>query len=471
MQEFNDIWQLVLTELGKENASTVVKLWFSEIKLIGLTADKAYLYIPTEFKRPMVKNNFSTAISQALAAVIGYEVGLVFPDNENDVPELGNQAPQPAEAPVAEESDEPSFYSTVSLDEEDKEISEVVNVKNEAFNAHSTGYTFDNFIVGASNRFAHAACISVAKNPAQSYNPLFIYGPSGLGKTHLLYAIINEIHKNQPDSNIIYVKGEDFTNQMIESISKNKTAEFRQKFRRADVLLIDDIHFIAGKESTQEEFFHTFNDLHDHNKQIILTSDRPAKDIQHLEDRLRSRFEWGLSADIQPPDFELRIAIMRQKADLLGLPFPGDVLEFLADRLTNNVRQLEGAIKRIIAYSRLNNEAVTVAMVNNCIADLLSNNGMAKLTPQKIVSKVAEKYGISENDIYSNKRTANIAQTRHICIYLIRKLLDISYPNMGKIFKRDHSSIMSSYKTIDNLIKCDSSLEIEINDLIKDLNG
>ena len=479
MQEFVEIWSLVLNELGKGNAETVVNLWFKEISLLGLTETEAYLWVPNNFKRRTVKSNFSRQISSALAAVIGYEVELVFTESESDVPTLdtvsaAEQTPseEPAEntKPVSEA--EPSFFSTVSgFDEVKEEEKEPDGVKNEAFSAHSTGYTFDNFIVGSSNRFAHAACISVAKNPAQSYNPLFIYGPSGLGKTHLLYAIINEIHKNIPESNIIYVKGEEFTNQMIESISKGKTAEFRQKFRKADVLLIDDIHFIAGKEATQEEFFHTFNDLYENKKQIILTSDRPAKDIQHLEDRLRTRFDWGLAADIQPPDFELRIAIMRQKAEMLGLPFPSDVLEFLADRLTNNVRQLEGAIKRIIAYSRLNGEAVTVSLVNTCISDLLSSSGAAQITPKKIISYVAEKYGVAENDIYSSKRTSNIAKARHICIYIMRKMLDASYPAMGKLLNRDHTSILSSYKTIEKEIKNDSFFEIEINELIKELNS
>ena len=338
--------------------------------------------------------------------------------------------------------------------------------------SHSSFYTFDNFIVGSSNRFAHAACTAVAKEPAHSYNPLFIYGPSGLGKTHLLYAITNEIHKNFPTHNIIYVKGEEFTNEMIESIiRKNNPGQFREKYRKADVLLIDDIHFIAGKEGTQEEFFHTFNDLYEHGKQIILTSDRPAKDIEKLEERLRTRFEWGLTADIQPPDFELRMAIMQNKAQSLGKTFPNDVLSFLAENLTNNIRQIEGAIKKIIAYSMLNGKEITVSLVTSCISDLLSPTGKVTVTPEMIIKKVSEKYGVEIKDIYSEKRASNISQTRHICIYIIKKVLDLSYPAIGKLLSRDHATIMSSYKRIDKEIKNNSSFEIEINELIKEITS
>ena len=335
--------------------------------------------------------------------------------------------------------------------------------------SHASEYTFDNFIVGSSNKFAYAACTAVAQRPAHSYNPLFIYGPSGLGKTHLLYAITNEVKKNNPDYIIIYVKGEEFTNQMIESISRGTTMKFREKYRKANVLLIDDVHFIAGKESTQEEFFHTFNDLYEHKKQIILTSDRPVKDIQKLEERLRTRFEWGLTADIQPPDFELRVAIMKKKAEDMGSVFPSDVLEFLAEKLTNNIRQMEGAIKKIIAYSFLSGEEISVPLATSCISDLLSAGGTVKVTPEKIVAKVAAKYGVDPGDIYSKKKANDISRARHISIYLLRKISDLSYPNIGRLLNRDHSTVMSSYKIMEQEIKIDSSFELEINDLIKEI--
>ena len=483
MQEYEEIWNLALEELGKINSKTVMSLWFKDIKLINLTDSHAVFYVPSDWKRGMIEKNFSASISKTLESVLGYRVDIVFSgngdmsDSETTEPDSLAVAPvknseeqkQVKEIPITDLSDtadeeqrdsgEPSFFSTAE------------KVAKKQSTSPSTEHTFENFIVGESNKFAHAACISVSRDPAHSYNPLFIYGPSGLGKTHLLYAIINEIHRTRPEFNIIYVKGDEFTNQMIESISKGKTAEFREKFRKADVLLIDDIHFIAGRESTQEEFFHTFNDLHEHKKQIILTSDRPARDIQKLEERLRTRFEWGLSADIQPPNFELRVAIMRKKAETLGVPFSLEVLNFLAEKLTNNVRQMEGAIKKIIAYSQLTNEEIDITLVTNCISDLLTNNGEIKITPEKIISKVAEKYGIHENDIYSQKRTSNIAQVRHICIYLMKKLLDASYLSMGRLLKRDHATIMHSYDRIEQEIKNNSTFEIEINELIKEFHS
>ncbi len=550
MQEFEEIWDFVLSELKNLYSETVIKVWLRDSKIEAVTDSSAVIYIQSAFKKEIVKKNYSAAISEALEKIFGYKIDVFFrsegePDPLSEQNSLTSEAPgtdhtagaadnsaasattgatggtawganngaatggaawganngaawgeRPAAngtatagasgsgsvhndtAPLTAEnesvsagpSDEKLFSAGIEEDNE-PDFYTVGDNQSTASVIDSNEYTFDNFIVGSSNKFAHAACVSVAQNPAHSYNPLFIYGPSGLGKTHLLYAITHEIHKNHPDYNIIYVKGEEFTNQMIESISKNLTSEFRERYRKADVLLIDDIHFIAGKDSTQEEFFHTFNDLYEHKKQIILTSDRPAKDIQKLEERLRTRFEWGLSADIQPPDFELRVAIMRKKAEALGKPFSSEVLNFLAEKLTNNIRQMEGAIKKIIAYSCLNSEEVTISLVTSCISDLLTDNGNLKITAQKIISTVAEKYNVSENDIYSNKRTSNIAKARHICIYLIKKLMDLSYPAIGRILKRDHTTMLHSYETIANEIKINSVFEIEINEMIKEFRN
>ena len=422
----------------------------------------------------MLEKKHSETVKEALEAVIGYKVALYFTSDENSKqPETEQKADSPA--PEAPASDEPETYKpaasaaadTVLSEKDEEEHRPVAPPLGDV--SHASEYTFDNFIVGSSNKFAYAACTAVAQRPAHSYNPLFIYGPSGLGKTHLLYAITNEVKKNNPDYIIIYVKGEEFTNQMIESISHGTTVKFREKYRKANVLLIDDVHFIAGKESTQEEFFHTFNDLYEHKKQIILTSDRPVKDIQKLEERLRTRFEWGLTADIQPPDFELRIAIMKKKAEAMGSPFPNDVLEFLAEKLTQNIRQMEGAIKKIIAYSFLSGESISVPLATSCISDLLTAGGTVKVTPEKIVAKVAAKYGVDPDDIYSKKKANDISRARHICIYLLRKISDLSYPNIGKLLNRDHSTVMSSYKIMEQEIKLDSSFEIEINDLIKEI--
>ena len=477
MQEFDEIWLLALEFLKTKYSDTVMSLWFKDIKLSQVTDTKAVIFVPSTFKRGILEKNHASAISDALTEVLGYEVELIFTsDSALTVDETAHEPSEPASAPVSEPEAELTEKAEVpdtvtAIPPEPSYYTPGKTAQSVNYAQHTTEYTFDNFIVGSSNKFAHAACLSVATTPVHSYNPLFIYGPSGLGKTHLLYAIINEIHKNNPDFNIIYVKGDEFTNQMIESIGKGLTAEFRERLRKADVLLIDDIHFIAGKEGTQEEFFHTFNDLYEHRKQIILTSDRPARDIQHLEERLRTRFEWGLSADIQPPDFELRVAIMRKKAEAMGKSFPLDVLNYLAEKLTNNIRQMEGAIKKIIAFSHLNGEEVTIALVNNCISDLLSNNGAIKITPENIVTKVAEKYEVSVADIYSAKRQSNSAKARHICIYLMRKLLNMSYPAMGVAIKREYTTVMHSYNTIEKDLKNDSSLEIEINELIKEFRS
>ncbi len=565
MQEFEEIWEYVLSELKNIYSETVIKVWLRDSKIEDITDSAAVIYIQSAFKKEIVRKNYSKSIAEALEKIFGYKMDVVFrsegempfsgtmqnntgsqgyTNGGNGVPagsqgyaNGGNGAPTGSQGyanggngvpagsqgyangengaptgsqgyangvptgsqgysnifsntdvnsgnfdfsnsdvtkstPVNVTENNSEKLSAIGLDDESEpDFYSVGENQSSSPVIDSNEYTFDNFIVGSSNKFAHAACVSVAQNPAHSYNPLFIYGPSGLGKTHLLYAITHEIHKNNPDYNIIYVKGEEFTNQMIESISKNLTSEFRERYRKADVLLIDDIHFIAGKDSTQEEFFHTFNDLYEHKKQIILTSDRPAKDIQKLEERLRTRFEWGLSADIQPPDFELRVAIMRKKAEALGKPFSNEVLSFLAEKLTNNIRQMEGAIKKIIAYSCLNSEDVTISLVTSCISDLLTDNGNLKITPQKIITTVAEKYNVSENDIYSNKRTSNIAKARHICIYLIKKLLDLSYPAIGRILKRDHTTMLHSYETIANEIKINSVFEIEINEMIKEFRS
>lgn len=482
MQEFDEIWDAAIEELRKTTSETVINLWFRVLKLTDLTDTRAVFYTERPFKKNWIEKNFSQTIAQTLEAVLGYPVEPVFTCEEAEgasppavKDEISEDRPIEATAENSASSEpesvpeaEPKFIVT------DGETP--VDIPSE--------YTFDNFIVGTSNNFAHAVCLSVAKLPApaaankdssiaiRESNPLFIYGPSGLGKTHLMFAMINEMKKNYPDYKVIYVKGDEFTNQMVDSIVENHTVQFREKFRKADVLLIDDIHFIAGRDSTQEEFFNTFNDLHQHNKQIILTSDKPPKDISRLEERLRTRFEWGMIADIQPPDFELRVAIMAKKAEKLGMPLSVEVLNYLAEKLTNNVRQMEGALKRIIMYSVLNNETVTIPMVNACISDLFVDNGAVHITPEKIVTKVCEKYRVEEREVRGNSRVANIAKARHLCVYLMVKLLSMSYSEIGRFFKKkDHTSALNSFKWIDNEIKNNAVFEIEVNDIIKELQS
>ena len=470
MHSYADIWKCVLDGLAEVMTQTQIDLWFREMEIIALNDTDAHLVIRSDFKRDIIEKKYASLIANQLSQVLGFEVYVHFHSSEKgdvDPAMLDDGLPAPgAPAPDAP-ADTPAAPTVPDASEKDKSSEMLTDVRNTAF--YKTDYTFDNFIVGNSNRFAHAASQAVAESPDCGYNPLFIHGASGLGKTHLLFAIINYVAAARPDSNIIYVKGEDFTNQMIESIRRETTQKFRDKYRRADLLLIDDIQFIAGKDSTQEEFFHTFNALYEDNKQIIMTSDRPPRDIKTLEDRLKTRFEWGLIADVQPPDFELRVAIMKNKAETLNIDIPDDVLMFLAENLRSNVRQLEGAIKRLGAQSFLTGSPINVDLAVACIADLLTGSEPISVTVDRIVDKVSRKYGISVEDIKSRKRTKDIASARHIAIYLIRRLTDMSLPAIGKYMGRDHSTIMSSLDTIENEIARNAVFDVEINELIKSI--
>ncbi|WP_343264804.1 chromosomal replication initiator protein DnaA, partial [Ligaoa zhengdingensis] len=324
MESFREVFALVSEYCKKEISQVAHSLWIKDIEPVKLEGSTAYLAVRSEFKQKILEEKYYDLLSRAFEEVMGFPVDLVITSLE----------PTKAQAEEAVEK-----LASCSPEEVEKTTA-----------GGDYEYTFSTFIVGPSNKFAHAASLAVATNPAGAYNPLFIYGGSGLGKTHLLYAICNEVLKNKPETNIIYVKGENFTNELIEAIRSESTAEFHNKYRQADVLLVDDIQFIGGKESTQEEFFHTFNTLYEANKQIVLTSDRPPKEIKTLEDRLRTRFEWGLLADVQPPDFETRVAIIRRKAELLDIDIPDDVAEYMANKLKTNIRQLEGAVKKMKAY-------------------------------------------------------------------------------------------------------------------------
>ncbi|MCL2518507.1 MAG: chromosomal replication initiator protein DnaA, partial [Oscillospiraceae bacterium] len=358
----DDIWELTLSHMRKELSETAMQLWFKNIKIVELNENGAVLLCENNFKRDVIEKRHMEKLKNNLSKILGFDINVRIISKEMELSETESEQLIKDDLELIEKDGEP---------EEVSESSSLLPRQQKSFE-----YTFENFIVGSSNKFAHAASMAVANNPGYEYNPLFIYGASGLGKTHLLYAISNKIMERNPKTNIILVKGEEFTNQIIESIrlGSTATAQFKNKYRKADVLLIDDIQFIAGKDSTQEEFFHTFNALYEEDKQIILTSDRPPKDIKTLEDRLKTRFEMGLTPDIQPPDYELRIAIMQNKAQHLGLVFPNDVLNFLAENLHSNVRQLEGAIKKIGAQSYLNKVDITLELAINCTADLFSGS-------------------------------------------------------------------------------------------------
>ena len=333
-------------------------------------------------------------------------------------------------------------------------------------------YTFDTFVIGNSNRFAHAACVAVAESPAKAYNPLFLYGGVGLGKTHLMHAIGHHIMCQQEDPKVVYVSSEKFTNELINSIKNDKNEEFRNKYRNVDVLLIDDIQFIAGKEGTQEEFFHTFNALHEANKQIIISSDRPPKEIPTLEDRLRSRFEMGLITDIQPPDFETRIAILRKKAQLENINVPNEVMTYIAKYIKSNIRELEGALTRVVAYSSLTNKNISLELATEALKDIISIPKSEEITVNIIKEKVSEAFNIKMDDFNSKKRTRTIAYPRQIAMYICRELTDLSLPKIGSEFGgRDHTTVIHAHDKISKDIEENQQIKEKIDKIISDLKG
>lgn len=440
MQELASIWKCAMEEMSKTFSASAMNLWFEESCILSLDDQTAVVQIFNEYKLSIVEKRFKKPLTETLTVLLGYPVEVIF--------QLKNQ-PQTPLVKHNYEADE--------------------SIEDLRFHPGNE-YTFNNFIVGSSNKFAYAACTAVAASPATDYNPLFIYSKPGLGKTHLLNAIMNEIAKNNPDANILYVKGDEFTNQMIESLSPHGSPEaFRRKYRRADVLLIDDIQFIAGKEGTQEEFFHTFNALYEDGKQIIMTSDRPPRDIKLLEDRLRTRFEWGLTADIQPPDYELRIAIMKNKAKMLGIVLPPEVLAYMAEHIKSDIRQIEGAVKKISARCFLSKEPITLDLAKECISTFVRTDVSPAVTAESIISHVAKKYGVAVDAILGRQRTKPIARARNISIYVIRRVTGMSQPMIGKIFDRDHTTILSSINAVENEIKENPLFEIEINDLVKEI--
>ncbi|MBQ7298720.1 MAG: chromosomal replication initiator protein DnaA [Clostridia bacterium] len=509
MQEFHDIWEPVLKALSEQFTSTIMNLWFNPLELAAFSDTTAVIIAESNIKKKIIINRYKETLEQTFESALGFPVEVCILSDETAVIDRAQlqhdvgmgmtgevlcakyaaENDAPAETTVDTSSASPTANTPKTAEtaapQTNREAAPASAESRTAQeqNAHlslsqtepfqNSDYTFDNFIVGSSNKFAHAACIAVANSPAIAYNPLFIHGPSGLGKTHLLYAITNRIRENKPDANIVYVKGETFTNQLIESlsISPQYMAQFRAKYRQADVFLIDDVQFIAGKTSTQEEFFNTFNELYEAKKQIILTSDRPPKEIKTLEDRLKSRFEWGLIADIQPPDLELRIAILRKKALDMGVEVPIDVLNFLGENLRSNIRQLEGVIRRLGAYSNLAKRPITIDMARENIADVISGAEPVKVTQDKILNAVARKYGVTIEDIRGKRRTREIAQARHVSIYIMRNVTDLSLPSLGRVFNRDHTTILSSVETIQAKIREDASLENDIDDLIKEITN
>ena len=429
------VWAKILSYMEEALGAITVSAWFDDAEVVELTEEQLILYSPSDFRREIITRRCTPYIQEALREIFKSDAKLiVFGDEE--LTAFRNKGKK-----------------TSSME----------------FNPQ---FNFENFVVGGSNRFAYSAAKAVAKRPGTVYNPLFIYGPPGVGKTHLLYAIANGIRKERPDANIVYIKGDQFTIELIEAINSGKNIEFRSKYREADLFLIDDIQFIAGKEATQEEFFHTFNKLYEENKQIVMTADRKPGDMVTLEDRLRSRFESGLLADIQPPDYETRMAIVKSKTKTLGIALDDDICNYIAINVTNNVRQLEGTVKKILAYRDLNDMPLDLANISRAIDDMFKVEGNALPTPSLIISQVCKFYNLEDHVLRGANKSKNTAEARQIAMYLIRKLTNLSLPDIGREFARDHSTALYAIRKVEMALKRgDTTLQNNIRDITANINS
>ena len=406
------IWAKVLAYLEDQLTPTMVSTWFDDLEIVDFDDTTLTLYTPSPFRKETIENRWLPNIQEAMEQLFQMKVQVVL----SEKPKLMNGKTS---------REKPEFLTK------------------------NPQYTFSSYVVGASNRFAHGAALAVANNPADAYNPLFIYGPSGLGKTHLLYAIAAEIYAKHPDYQIVYIRGDQFTYEMIEAIRDGKNAEFRNKFRNADLFLVDDIHFIAGKDSTQEEFFNTFNALYENHKQIVLTSDQPPSGMLKLEDRLKTRFEWGLIADIQPPDYETRVAIIQNKALALGVEIPTEVCTYIAENITTNIRQIEGTVKKVMAYQSLNHIELNLSNVSKAIRDMYKDNTSALPTPSLIIQEVCKYYSLEESVLRGTLRNRGTAEARQIAMYLIRSMTQLSLPEIGKEFGKDHTTVLHAINKVE----------------------
>ncbi len=461
--ELGEIVNIMLEGISEKFKNPSFKIWFGGFQLSSLTEEKAVFTTPTNLRQKFLSTKYRPMIEEALFEAIGFEV---------DIEIISTEDKESFGMTLAEDIPTPTEKDKQDADEREKNINIFLS-KDESSGVQSIleEYTFENFIEGESNKFARAACLAVAMEPATINNPLFIYGNSGLGKTHLLYAIINYIKKNHPHLKIVYKKSEDFINELIKAIQNSDTQAFKNKYRMADVLLIDDIQFLAGKEATQEEFFHTFSALYEAGKQIILTSDRPPKEIKPLEERLRTRFEWGLIADVQKPSFELRTAIIRKKADLMNIKISDDLVNYMAERLLNNIRQIEGALKRLNMIKYMTGEVITKEEIDKVISIIDPGNIPTDALVEKILLVTSKYYGVSVEDIKSKKKNDTVANARHIAVYIIRQLTDLPFKKIGEIVGRDHSTVMSSISKVEINIKTKKNTDLDIKRIIKDIKN
>jgi chromosomal replication initiator protein len=442
----HDLWQQVLTAVQKKISRPSFDTWLKSTKAVSFNDQHVVICAPTIFVREWLQNRYTKLIGSTIYEQFGKQVEVSFV--------LEDAAPPPQK--TNHSSSLQAAIPNETYEAHEETYSHMLNPK----------YTFDTFVIGAGNRFAHAASLAVAEAPAKAYNPLFVYGGVGLGKTHLMHAIGHYIIEHNPNTKVLYISSEKFTNEFINAIRDNRGESFRNKYRSIDVLLIDDIQFLAGKEQTQEEFFHTFNALHEERKQIIISSDRQPKEIPTLEERLRSRFEWGLITDIQPPDLETRIAILRKKAKAENLDVPNEAMMYIANQIDTNIRELEGALIRVVAYSSLINADVTVQLAVDALKDIIPANRPKVITIQDIQLKVGEYYNMRLEDFKARKRTKAVAFPRQVAMYLSRELTDFSLPKIGEAFGgRDHTTVIHAHVKIEECLKQDQDLFKIIHEL------
>ena len=429
-----EVWEKVKALMGSEMTATTLNTWFDDTTAVSLEEDRFILYSPTKFKRDIIAARYAAPIQNALHELFSanFQVTVL---TEGELDSLQEESKRPSFLPGTEE------------------------------------YTFDRFVVGASNKFAHAAARKVADNPGENYNPLFIFGNSGLGKTHLLYSIAHTIHANHPEYKIIYVKGDSFTNELISAIREGRNQEFRDKYRGADVFLMDDVQFIAGRDSTQEEMFHTFNTLYELKRQIGFSSDRPPKEMLRLEDRLKTRFEWGLLADIVPPDYETRMAIIKNKSIRMGMDLPDYIIQLIAENITANVRQIEGTVNKIMAYQDLNGDTVDKNTVIRAVKDIFKEKSDILPTADVIIEEVCKFYNLEPSILRGQGRSKDISLARQIAMYQIRRMTNLSLKEIGREFSRDHTTVLSALNRIEDLVKNDPLKAEIVKDITTNINA
>ena len=454
-----EIWAMAIASLTDGNLTAQQRAFVNLTRPMGLVEDTALIAAPNEFTKDVLETRLRPLVVQALSETLGREIRLAVTVDSSIAPTIEESTDEVADATYAD------MAETIAVDDSPRPGTGSPGTRNEDGRLNDK-YTFDTFVIGSSNRFAHAAAVAVAEQPARAYNPLFVYGGSGLGKTHLLHAIGHYARTLYKGPRVRYVSSEEFTNEFINSIRDDKAASFQRRYRDVDVLLVDDIQFLSGKVQTQEEFFHTFNTLHNANKQIVVTSDLPPKQLPDFEDRMRSRFEWGLITDVQPPDLETRIAILRKKSVQERLVAPPEVLEFIASKISTNIRELEGALIRVTAFASLNRQPVDLAITEIVLKDLLPSETGPEITAAQIMSATASYFGVTVDDLCGSSRSRVLVTARQIAMYLCRELTDLSLPKIGQAFGgRDHTTVMHADRKIRQLMAERRSLFNQVTDL------